>query len=93
MKDELYKLKQKKKRAEQQRRRRKNYRESLKTDDYVVLITGEDSKYPCAYCTHYCGFLTLNLARLHKCECKNKGQCCPQYHTDVQKYLVQDEAV
>ena len=84
MRDSEYKLKQKKKRAEQQKRRRKNQQESLDIGMYVPLIrTGEPTRWPAAYCTHYHGFMTLNIMRVHKCECKN----CPHLHKDIDKYL------
>ena len=88
MKDELYKLKQKKKKAESQKRRRKNQKSSLELEYYVPLVrTGELTRWPAAYCTHYSGFLTLNLMRVHRCCERCDGKGCPHLHKNLEEYL------
>ena len=76
-------VKDKKKAHEQQRRRRKNYKPSFYVGEYVELITGDLTRYPAAFCSHYEAFLTYNMKNLHRCE-KRK---CPHLHNNVEDYL------
>lgn len=88
MKDELYRLKQRKKKGESQKRRRKNQKSSLELEYYVPLIRTDDlTRWPASYCSHYQGFLTLNLMRVHRCCEKCEGKGCPHLHKDIDKYL------
>lgn len=84
MKDQKFEEIKRQKKAAQQRRRRKNYKNSLDIGEYVNLITGDVTRWPVAYCTHYNGFLTINMTKLHDCPNKN----CKCYHEeDVDDYL------
>ena len=56
-------------RKEQQKRRRfrrKNLTKKLK--EKVLLIDGNYSYYPVAYCNIHGGYLTQGLAETHRCE-------------------------
>ena len=83
MRDETYKLKQKRKRAEQQKRRRKYTAKAEDIGFYVPLITGDVSNRPVAYCTYHKGFLTLNMARVHKCTLRE----CTHFHENIDDYI------
>jgi len=68
---------------EQSRRRRKNYKPSLYIGESVELITGDLTRYPACYCSHYKGFLTFNMMKLHRCESRN----CSHIHKNIEDYL------
>lgn len=55
--------------AQQKRRRLNNRDVPRQTEDYQ-LITGDFSRQPYAYCCRYRGYLTKNMADLHKCNCR-----------------------
>jgi len=60
-------------RAKQQKRRRCNNRDVLYCENLFLMIDGNETHYPYAYCKHYRGYLTKSLAITHRCEAK---QCC-----------------
>ena len=45
------------------------------TQDYYTSIDGNPLKNPTAYCTHYHGYLSENLIRVHRCRKKHGGAC------------------
>lgn len=55
----------------QRKRRKKRMRIQTRAPDEYLLIDGNWSYYPYAYCTRKGAYLTLGLAELHKCEKRN----------------------
>lgn len=76
-------MKSRKKRAEQQHRRRKNNRTSPKREELFLMIDGNYTHQPAAYCTYHKGFLTGNMEQRHGCMKKN----CTHFHKDVDKVI------
>lgn len=62
-------------RKSQQRRRRRNNREVPHQMYDFILIDGNISDQPYAYCCHYNGYLTRNQTICHRCVSRE----CPQY--------------
>ena len=51
----------------QQKRRRRNFDRSLYREDLYQMIDGNMTHFPYAYCKRKHGYLTKNMARLHRC--------------------------
>lgn len=43
--------------------------------DYYTSIDGNPLKNPTAYCTHYHGYLSERLIKVHRCRKKHGGAC------------------
>ena len=43
--------------------------------DYYASIDGNPLKNPTAYCTHYHGYLSERLIKVHRCRKKHGGAC------------------
>lgn len=60
---------------EQRKRRKKMYREMARSPDEFLLIDGNWSHFPYAYCKRKDAYLTLGLADTHRC----KQRQCEQF--------------
>lgn len=67
------------KKAQNKRRRERRKHLPPKQPEKVVLIDGNLSYYPIAYCAVHGGYLTVGLADTHRCV-KRK---CNGYRTDL----------
>ena len=45
------------------------------TQDYYTSIDGNPLRNPTAYCTHYHGYLSERLIKVHRCRKKHGGAC------------------
>lgn len=42
-----------------------------KQKEFYQMIDGNFTYYPYAYCSHYEGYLTINMANCHRCEARH----------------------
>lgn len=62
--------------VKEQRKRRKRMKKAVaRSPDEFLLIDGNWSHYPYAYCKRKDGYLTLGLVQLHHCDTRQ----CEQY--------------
>ena len=54
-------------RRAQRKRRRRNFDRSLYREEEYQMIDGNMTHYPYAYCKRKRGWLTINMAKLHRC--------------------------
>lgn len=61
-------------RSAQKRRRRRNNKHVEYQDNLYMMIDGNFTHFPVAYCSHYHGYVTQNMLMRHECDNRN----CPR---------------
>lgn len=61
-------------RSAQKRRRRNNNKHVEYQDNLYMMIDGNFTHFPVAYCSHYKGYVTQNMLMRHECDTRN----CPR---------------
>jgi hypothetical protein len=66
-----------KNRAEQRKRRKRNNKDVERQKEEYVMIDGNITHYPYAYCRWHKGYMTKNMMKRHGCDEK----CCQRLET------------
>jgi len=62
----------------QRRNRKINNRGIRRLRDEFLMIDGNFTHFPVAFCSHYDGYITNNMLLRHNCMCKCEGGICPK---------------